>query len=108
MDLIANFSTTLFDSYIETSNQYTTLNSSVDSDLNISQVGDPIATSSPAKTSAPTAKSTKQHPITTPLRVINVNFQSIKNKKTRTRPDHNIRETRYYSRHRDIPASTQR
>ena len=76
---LPNFSTTLFDSYIETSNQFTTLDSLVDSELNLSQLGEPTATSSPAKPAQ--SKTSRQHHKINSLRVINVNFQSIKNKK---------------------------
>ena len=46
---LPNFSTTLFDSYVETSNIYSALDSLVESDLNVSQLGEPTATSSPAR-----------------------------------------------------------
>ena len=72
---LPNFSTTLFESYIETSNTYSALDSLVESDLNVSQLGEPTATSSPAK---PKLSNTKKQ---TPLRILNINFQSIKNKK---------------------------
>ena len=73
-----NFSTTLFDSYVETSNIYSALDSLVESDLNVSQLGEPTATSSPARPTKVNKKYTQKQ---TPLRILNINFQSINNKK---------------------------
>lgn len=80
---LPNFSTSIFDfTCIETSNRFSTLNSSVNSELNISNIGEPNATSSPPKTTHDKGKQrNKQSTKGTPLRVININFQSINNKK---------------------------
>ena len=55
------------------------LDSLVYSEFNLSQLGEPTATSSPAKPVQP--KTSRQHHKINFLRGINVNFQSIKNKK---------------------------
>ncbi|KAK3104461.1 hypothetical protein FSP39_002497 [Pinctada imbricata] len=80
---LPNFSTSIFDyTCIETSNRFSTFNSSANSDFNMSNIGEPNATSSPLRTTHDKGKQrNKQSTKSTPLRVININFQSINNKK---------------------------
>ncbi|CAC5415277.1 unnamed protein product [Mytilus coruscus] len=69
-----NFSSSLFNmSSIETSNRFSSL-----SEHSCMSPGEPKATSSPKKQSYKPGRKTPKH---TPLRVLNINFQSIKNKK---------------------------
>ena len=66
---LPNFSTTLFDSYVEISNIYSALDSLVESDLNVSQLGEPTATSSLARPTKVNNNYTKKQ---TPLRILNI------------------------------------
>ncbi|XP_063435914.1 uncharacterized protein LOC134716832 [Mytilus trossulus] len=69
-----NFSSSLFNmSSIETSNRFSSL-----SEHSCMSPGEPKATSSPKKKCYKPGRKTPKH---TPLRVLNINFQSIKNKK---------------------------
>ena len=76
-----NFSTTFFNSTIETSNSYSEL---VNETNNIDDIGTPTYTSSPIqKNQNKNVKVKNKTPkgTTAPLRVLTINFQSIKNKK---------------------------
>ena len=72
-----NFSTSLFEFFIldSTENSFSVLNST--SSSSISSPGPPISCSSPV----PQAATTKQKPLRANMKILNVNFQSVMNKK---------------------------
>ncbi|CAC5378759.1 unnamed protein product [Mytilus coruscus] len=76
-----NFSTTFFNTTIETSNSYADL-STDDNTCNLDHIGTPTHTSSPIlKQKSKPFKQNKKQSTVPPLRVLTINFQSIKNKK---------------------------
>ncbi|CAC5375355.1 unnamed protein product [Mytilus coruscus] len=76
-----NFSITFFNTTIETSNSYADL-STDDNTCNLDHIGTPTHTSSPIlKQKSKPFKQNKKQSTVPPLRVLTINFQSMKNKK---------------------------